>query len=182
MKRSYFLSSILFPRTLLKLVNRRAGKAIFVPAGKDRFDNPLALFDGDTFYCKIGTADTEGAIYAFESTRLKKGGPPLHVHAEQDEWWYVLSGEFQIKVGDQLFTARAGDSAFGPRGVPHTFAKTSEEDAKMIILYSPAGKMEESFIARSKGVTKNMTDAERAAFSKAYGVEIVGPPLGNLKQ
>ncbi len=159
-----------------------ADKGFFVGAGKDRFDKSLALFEGDTFYCKVSTKDTDGDVYMFESTRLKKGGPPLHLHYEQDEWWYVLSGEFLIKVGDQLYNAKAGDSVFGPRMVPHTFSKISEEEAKMLIFYSPAGKMEQSFIDRSQGITNNMTEAQRQEFSKAHGVEIVGPPLTLLKQ
>jgi len=161
---------------------KRADKGFFVGAGKDRFDKSLSLFDGDTFYCKVSAKDTEGDIYMFESTRRKKGGPPLHLHYTQDEWWYVLQGEFLIKVGDQLYNAKAGDSVFGPRMVPHTFAKVSEEEAKMLIFYTPAGKMEESFIARSQGVTNNMTEQQRQEFSKAYGVEIVGPALTFLKQ
>ncbi len=161
---------------------KRADKGFFVGAGKDRFDKSLPLFDGDTFYCKVSTKDTDGDIYMFESTRQKKGGPPLHLHYEQDEWWYVLQGEFLIKVGDQLYNAKAGDSVFGPRRVPHAFAKVSEEEAKMLIFFTPAGKMEDSFIARSQGATNNMTDQQRQEFSKAHGVEIVGPPLTLLKQ
>jgi mannose-6-phosphate isomerase-like protein (cupin superfamily) len=161
---------------------RRTPKGFFVGAGKDRFDKNLSPFDGDTFYCKVATRDTDGDIYMFESSRLKKGGPPLHLHYEQDEWWYVLQGEFQIKVGDQMYTAKAGDSVFGPRMVPHTFSKVGEEEGKLLMFYTPAGKMEESFIARSQGITKNMTDEQRLEFAKAHGVEILGPPLNILKQ
>ena len=191
MKRSSFLSLALSAVSGLALPfssyarhrsGKRMEKGFFVAAGKDRFDKSLALFDGDTFYCKVSTKDTDGDVYMFESTRQKKGGPPLHYHYDQDEWWYVLQGEFLIKVGDQLYNAKAGDSAFGPRRVPHTFSKISEGEAKMLIFFTPAGKMEESFIARSEGLTNNMTNEQRKEFSKAHGVEIVGPPLTLLKQ
>jgi hypothetical protein len=46
----------------------------------------------------------------------------------------------------------------------------------------PAGKMEENFKAVSEGVTKNMTEQQRAEFRKAHGFEVVGPALGYLKQ
>jgi mannose-6-phosphate isomerase-like protein (cupin superfamily) len=161
---------------------KRVDKGFFVPAGKDRFGKSISLFEGDNFYCKVSTKDTDGEIYLFESTRQKKGGPPLHFHYDQDEWWYVIQGEFLIKVGDQLFTARAGDSVFGPRKVPHAFAKVSEEEGKMLIFYTPAGKMEENFTAIGEGVTSKMTDEQRAEFRKAHGFEVVGPALTYLKQ
>lgn len=161
---------------------RDRSKGFAVASGKDRFDKPMHLMEGDTFYTKIATADTNGDVYVFESSRVKPGGPPLHVHPEQDEWWYVLQGEFQIKVGDELHTARTGDSVFGPRGVPHAFAKVGEGDARLLMIFQPAGKMEAYFKAVSEGATAKMTDEERTAFVKNYGFERVGPALDHLKQ
>ena len=161
---------------------RRIQKGFFVAAGKDRNDAPLVLFEGDTFFGKISTNDTDGNIYVYESTRVKPGGPPLHLHYDQDEWWYILQGEFMIKVGDQVYNVKAGDSVFGPRNVPHCFAKVGEGDAKMLMLFSPAGKMEAFFTAMSKGATKGMTAEQNAQFRKDHGFEVVGPPLSVLKQ
>jgi mannose-6-phosphate isomerase-like protein (cupin superfamily) len=161
---------------------RRVGKGFFVAAGKDRTDAPLVLFEGDTFYAKVSTGDTDGSLYIYESTRVKPGGPPLHVHYDQDEWWYVLQGQFTIKVGDQLFDVKAGDSVFGPRNVPHCFAKVGEGEAKMLMAFSPAGKMEAFFTAMSKGATKGMTPEQNAQFRKDHGFEVVGPALTILKQ
>jgi len=165
-----------------RLSGKRAGKGFMVAAGKDRNDHSISLMEGDTFFTKISTADTDGGMYLFESTRVKAGGPPLHIHAEQDEWWYVLSGEFLIKVGDEQYTAKAGDSVFGPRGIPHTFAKVGEAEGRLLILYQPAGKMEAYFKAVSEGVLTKMTDEEKNAYRKERGVEIVGPAIGHLKQ
>ena len=161
---------------------RRVGKGFFVGAGKDRADAPLVLFEGDTFFSKISTGDTDGSVYVYESTRMKPGGPPLHVHYDQDEWWYILQGKFSIKVGDQVYEVQAGDSVFGPRNVPHCFAKVGEGEAKMLMLFSPAGKMEAFFTAMSKGATKGMTPEQNARFRKDHGFEVVGPPLTLLKQ
>jgi mannose-6-phosphate isomerase-like protein (cupin superfamily) len=161
---------------------RRVGKGFFVAAGKDRSEAPLSLFEGDTFFAKIATNDTDGAIYMYESTRVKPGGPPLHVHYDQDEWWYILQGEFMIKVGDQVYNVKAGDSVFGPRKIPHCFAKSGEGEGKMLMLFNPAGKMEAFFTAMSKGDTKGMTPEQNAQFRKDHGFEVVGPPLTFLKQ
>jgi uncharacterized cupin superfamily protein len=112
-----------------------------------------------------------------ESTREKKGGPPLHYHFEQDEWWYVLEGEFLFKVGDQTFIAQKGDSAFGPRQVPHAFAKTNEGPARLLIGFQPAGKMEEYFQVISKGALAKLSDQKRDKFSQGFGMKIVGQAL-----
>lgn len=160
----------------------RDDKGFKVDAGKDRFDNSISPFEGDAFYTKVSTKDTDGDMYVFESTRIKEGGPVLHIHYETDEWWYVLQGEFLIKVGDKLYNAKAGDLVFGPRMVPHTFAKIGQGEAKVMICHQPAGKMEEYFKKLSEGVAKNMSEEERDNMRKEHGIEKVGPPLTYLKQ
>jgi len=160
----------------------REDKGFKVDAGKDRFDKSISLFEGDTFYTKVSTKDTDGDMFVFESTRIKEGGPILHTHYEQDEWWYVLQGEFLIKVGDKTYNAKTGDVVFGPRMVPHAFAKVGQGEAKLIIGFQPAGKMEEYFKKISEGVATNMSEAERNNLRKAHGFEKVGPPLTYLKQ
>jgi mannose-6-phosphate isomerase-like protein (cupin superfamily) len=161
--------------------NYRDKKGFMVGVGKDRLNKSLSLFEGDTFFCKVSTNDTDGQIYIFESTRVKEGGPPLHYHFDQDEWWYVIQGQFIIKVGDDLFQAKAGDSVFGPRMVPHAFAKVGAEEGKMLITYQPAGKMEDMYNKISDGFTKNMSVAEQDKFREEHGIKRVGPPLANAK-
>ena len=153
-----------------------------VGAGKDRHGRTITPFDGDSFFNKVSTKDTDGDLYIFESTRIEEGGPALHFHYEQDEWWYILEGEFLIKVGDTTYEAKPGDSVFGPRMVPHTFAKVGKGTGRLLMLFQPAGKMEECFDKLSQGVARNMTPEERDNFRKEHGFERVGPPLRQLKQ
>lgn len=191
MNRNYFLRqciavgsfmSIPFTSFAKAIARRRIDKGIKVDAGKDRFGEVISLLEGDKFFCKVSTSDTDGDLYIFESTRDKKGGPPFHYHYDQDEWWYIIEGEFLFKVGEQMFTAKAGDSVFGPRMVPHAFSKTSDGIAKMLIGFQPAGKMEECFKKISEGVTKNMSDEEKINFRKVHGFVAVGPALTYHKQ
>ena len=158
--------------------NKRITKPFKVESSNDRFDKPINLFQGDTFYTKVSTKDTDGDLYIYESSRVKKGGPALHFHYSQDEIWYVLEGEFLIKVGDQLYQAKAGDTVFGPRQIPHAFAKVNEGNARLLMTFQPAGKMEEFFIAASEGKLAKMTPAEQDEFKKQHGFEHVGPALG----
>lgn len=42
---------------------------------------------------KISGKDTNNRIAVFEQTGLTpNGGPPLHIHPFQDEWFYVIEG------------------------------------------------------------------------------------------
>jgi mannose-6-phosphate isomerase-like protein (cupin superfamily) len=191
MKRSNFLKTLFGAGTLLAapfnlLANwksqKRAGKGIRVNAGKDRFDKPISLFEGDTFSTKVASSDTDGDLYVFESSRLKEGGPSFHLHYEQDEYWYILQGEFLFKVGEETFTAKAGDSVFGPRGVPHAFAKVGPVEGKILMSFQPAGKMEDMFRKISEGATKNMTEAQQDQFRQEHGIKRVGPPLTYFKK
>ena len=157
---------------------KRVDKGIKVDSGKDRFGKPISLFEGDTFNTKVSTADTDGDVYVFESTRVKEGGPSFHLHYEQDEFWYILKGNFLFKIGEETFKAKAGDTVFGPRQVPHAFAKVGEGEAKLLMFFQPAGKMEKMFKDISEGANKNVkTDEEKDKFFHEYGIKRVGPPL-----
>jgi mannose-6-phosphate isomerase-like protein (cupin superfamily) len=191
MKRNSFLKACISTAAFLSLpfgliskslTRARVDKGFMVNSGKDRFDKTLTPFEGDTFYCKVSTKDTNGDIYVFESTRLLEGGPSLHYHLEQDEWWYVLKGEFEIKVGDNLYKAKAGDSVFGPRMVPHTFAKIGDGEGKLLMFFQPAGKMEEFFTKLNNGMAKKMTEEEKGKFAEEHGFKRVGPPLRSSKK
>lgn len=157
-------------------------KGFMVAAGKDRNEKTISLLEGDIFDCKVSTTDTNGDIYVFESTRIKEGGPSHHYHFTQDEWWYVLKGEFLIKVGDTTHKAKAGDSVFGPRMVPHSFAKIGEGEAKLLMFFQPAGRMEEFFNKLSQGQASKMTEAEQDKFREEHGFKRVGPPIKEFKK
>src|SRR6476619_7053046 len=70
---------------------------------------------------KIGGEATDGEYGLLEITVRAGEGSPWHVHPDEDEWFYVLDGEFTFHVGDAELTLTAGGFAFGPKGVPHTF-------------------------------------------------------------
>src|SRR5215218_8307464 len=65
-------------------------------------------------------------------------GPLLH-HHDFDEAFYVLEGELTFRLRDELFTRQAGELAFAPRGVPHTYANLSGTGARALIVCTPAG-------------------------------------------
>jgi mannose-6-phosphate isomerase-like protein (cupin superfamily) len=154
---------------------RISEKATQVVAGNDRFGKPL-LFDGGYFQCKVSAKDTGGALCIYETVRTKKGGPFLHCHQSQDEWFFVRKGKFLFQIGDDRFQLGDGDSVFAPRKVPHTFANVSD-DGILMIVYQPAGTMEQFFLDGSRLLSTNPSPHEWQALCQLHGVENVGPRL-----
>jgi mannose-6-phosphate isomerase-like protein (cupin superfamily) len=150
-------------------------KVIQVTAGNDRFDKSL-LFDDGYFQCKLSTKDTGGKMCIYETIRNKKGGPFLHYHHNQDEWFYVRQGEFLFQVGDDRLQLGVGDSVFAPRKVPHTFANITD-DGILMIVYQPAGTMEQFFLHGSQLLLTNPSPHEWQTLCRLHGVENVGPRL-----
>ena len=182
MKRRLFLQFPLVASALMADAQNqtpdRPKKGFKVEAGKDRYQEDLLVMGGQ-FDCKVSGKNTNGDLCIYDTVRQEKGGPALHLHHSQDEWFYVIKGEFIAKVGDEMFNLKAGDSAFAPRTIPHAFAKISEGDGQMLVLFQPAGSMEDFFKQMSK-LGKNIPKDQEHRLKElwaAHGMEIVGPPL-----
>jgi quercetin 2,3-dioxygenase len=103
----------------------------------------------------------------------KKGGPPRHLHHGQDEWFYVVRGDFVMEIGSDRFRLSAGDSSLGPREIPHAYAYVGNGPGQLLVAYTPANRIEEFFRGRTEGAQYS-TDAERY---RAFGLELLGPPI-----
>lgn len=144
-----------------------------IRAGEDRYGVKRPLPNGTTTF-KVSSKDCRDDFFAMEHHHTAKGGPPLHLHTVEDEWFYVLEGEYIVKVGDQLHHLKAGDSVLGPRNVPHAFAFVGESSGRFLITYAPAGRMEEFFDGQDRGGGRTYDLKERMA---AFGMKYLGPPL-----
>jgi quercetin dioxygenase-like cupin family protein len=149
-------------------VQSAAGRAQFVGAGQDRTHTPVAMGFSSLGF-KVSGPDTHGSLLLMEHVGLTKGGgPPRHLHYDQEEWFYVIKGEVVAEVGKERFRLKAGDSIFAPRRVPHGFLYVAEKPGRMLIGFTPAGKMEAYF--------RNGHGFDPKSFSE-YGMEFVGPAL-----
>ena len=123
---------------------------------------------------KVLTAETSGGLFLFEHRNLGKGGPPRHLHYEQEEWFYFIEGEeLVIEIGEKRFNLRPGDSVLAPRQVAHVWAYIGEKPGRMLVGFTPAGKMESFFIESSKPGVRD-SDPQ---MMEAHGIKYVGPPL-----
>jgi quercetin dioxygenase-like cupin family protein len=88
----------------------------------------------------LTAAETEGR-FAFEEFTLAPGvlGARPHVHAEHDEYFYVLDGTLTIHTGEEEVHLEPGSLAAAVRGTPHGFRNASDETVRALCLYTPAG-------------------------------------------
>jgi quercetin dioxygenase-like cupin family protein len=131
---------------------------------------------------KSAGTETGNAFSQIEVDDPRDSGPPLHLHHNEDETFYVLEGEVTFLVGDERIDLAAGDYLFGPREVAHAYVVRSER-ARMLVTASPGG-IEQVFVSLGVPVTGSEppTDAvmpmdEAMRLFAEYGAEIVGPPL-----
>lgn len=153
-------------------ISLRPPHAIRVAKGEDLFGEHRGL-GISAIQFKVTSQNAHG-IFIIENTFHEKGGPPRHLHYEQEEWFYIAEGDFILEVGDDRFEMSAGDSLLAPRNVPHAWAFSGEHVGRMLIAFMPAGKMEAFF----REVTKaNAMPPQQPELWRAHGMELLGPPL-----
>lgn len=150
-------------------------KSFVVRANKSRFDEKTLLNDVSPNNIKVSSKDTEGNLTLFEYIGNEKGGPPLHIHPNQDEIFFVIDGSYIFQVGDDRHDLKTGDTIFLPRNVPHSFAQVSLT-GKMLFLFQPSGKMEDFFRAIGN-LTAPPLPEKAAKLFEDHDMKIVGPPL-----
>lgn len=97
-------------------------------------------------------ASTGGALGVMEEVP-PLADTPLHVHTGEDELFYALEGEHVIQVGDEEHRIGPGETAFGPRGVPHAQRRVVPAAGRILIAVTPGG---------FEGFFRELADADRA--------------------
>ena len=120
---------------------------------------------------KVSGSETGGGMFVVEHLHLTPGGPSLHLHLNQEEWFYVMEGSVIFQVGEQQLTLKAGESVLAPRRVPHTFSSVAEGESRMMIAFCPAGKMEQYF----RDAADPKSPRAEAEYLRKYDMELVGP-------
>lgn len=122
--------------------------------------------------------------WTFLESRMAPGhAPPLHLHRNEDEAFYVLEGSMRFRRGAEAFDVGPGDFVVVPSGVPHAFVvgpdgvralqvATSVELAEFIV---DAGEPASAPVLPAPGAI------DREALARAAGrhdMVVVGPPMG----
>lgn len=153
----------------------RTTKGFVVKSGKSRFNETTRIGGTSPNDIKVSSKDTDGNLTVFEYLGTEKGGPPLHVHPNQDEVFYVIEGNYMFEVGGERQTLTAGDTIFLPRNVTHTFAQLTDK-GKMVFFFQPSGKMED-FFRKMGSIQGQPSPQEGAKLFADHDMKVVGPPL-----
>ena len=116
------------------------------------------------------SAETTGGAFSVIEEVPPMVDTPLHVHANEDELFYVLEGEHVVRCGDDEHRLGPGGLIFLPRGIPHSQRRVVPGEGRQLVLTSPAG---------FEGFFRELAEADRrgalgpdayAAASERYGI------------
>ncbi|HEX2524865.1 MAG TPA: cupin domain-containing protein [Geminicoccus sp.] len=126
----------------------------------------------------VPSAATAGSFCLIEERTQPGAGPPLHVHAHQDEWFYFQEGSYLLRIDDEEWRVGPGDVAVVPKGVPHGFANVGTTTGRFLFTLTPAMDAERFFQRLGDLLRQGPPDPDRinAAFA-TEGFSITGPPL-----
>ncbi len=145
------------------MVARDGGKTVRGPAG-----GPATI--------KAGTVNTGGTFAFLEVTIGPQDGPSQHIHAREDEMWFILEGHFRFLADGQLFDAPKGSFVFVHRGTAHCFQNLGTEPSTILVMFTPAGM--ERFFEQHAQIPAGPVDPDVYREIAANNwMEVVGPPL-----
>lgn len=155
--------------------NARRG-AFLMECGEGQKINVL----GDEVVVKISSRDTAGEFAVFEGRTRPQHGPPLHRHLDQDEYWYILEGEYRFEVDGREIYGGPGDVVFAPRGSRHTFQNMGDTAGRVVTTVVPGGLdlfFEELETVVPAGAVPD--PVKMVPLFEKYRLELLGPPLAD---
>lgn len=123
---------------------------------------------------------TNGAFTLLEAEEPAGFGPPLHIHRDAAEAFYVLEGEYVIFLDGEEALCPAGSFIFIPAGIEHGF-RVGRVASRKLNFYTPAA-MVGYFDAVAAAVKAGDVDADALSeIALRYSMEVIGPvPEGYL--
>lgn len=103
---------------------------------------------------------------------------PLHRHANEDEYSYVLEGRMGAQLGDKVVYAEKGDLVFKPRDQWHTFWNAGDGPCRILEIISPGGF--EHLFKEVAEDSEAMAGETASALDARYGLEVDYDSVGPL--
>lgn len=116
----------------------------------------------------LSAEENEGGVtvYEFEVPPHSPGSPP-HTHSQEDEYFFVTSGELSVLSGSEVLTLQEGDFAALNRGNAHMFWNASDAPVRMIMMTT--GGSFEQFMASVAPVLATASPADAAEAGAVIG-------------
>jgi quercetin dioxygenase-like cupin family protein len=96
-------------------------------------------FGGELYTQKAGAEDTNGTFTLVEVVTPPGGGPLPHIHHWEDKTFYVLEGELEFRVAEDILKVRAGSWLFVQKGTLHSYQNSGTGPARYLGVITPAG-------------------------------------------
>ena len=124
---------------------------------------------------KASESETSGVVSVLEAEEPPGFGPPIHVHHDCAEAFYVLEGEYIMCLEDREFVCPAGSFIFIPQGAQHGF-RVGEVPSRKLNFYFPAS-MIGYFDDLAEALRQDdVNAADLAGIASKHAMEIVGQP------
>lgn len=150
----------------------------------------LAVDEGDAYdflntlsIVKASGAATGGALAVVEQRMPAGFSPPPHIHHNEDEALYLLSGALVAQLGEKQVPAQQGSFLWLPRGVQHGFVVSNDAPCTILVITTPSGF--DGFVA-DVGSPTTTTDRlpeprepdvpRLVEIAGRYGIEFPPPP------
>ena len=159
---------------LLRAQAAESRKVVVAKPGENRFAFSTAAERKRT-QCKTTSEESGGTVSIFVLKEPPRSGGFLHVHHREDEWYYVLSGEFLFHAGGEEPTLTAGGSIWLPRDIPHAYANLTTAEGELILVCQPGGF--EKFFDELAKLPDEMNATQMKEVLAKFGMELLGPPL-----
>src|SRR5215467_13256601 len=127
---------------------------------------------------KATGATTNGTLDLWMEVVPPRLGPPQHLHAHHDEFFWIVKGTFLVKVADRTVRVSEGASLFLPRGIAHAFQNVGTDTGHLLIGTLPGGVMRAYFEEFRLLFLSGSPDQQAISQVEAkYDVVFVGPAL-----
>jgi len=140
---------------------------------------------GELVTYKLPSQKTGGAYSLFEVSTRPEEGPPPHVQHREDEFFYVMEGEYEFLIEGRAISVGAGSLLYIPKGTLHVHRGVGEELGRMLVSQTPGGLYERFFEEVGNtavdGDSGTLVFEDQPAMKKivevaaTYGIEIPTP-------
>ncbi|GAC1532967.1 MAG: cupin domain-containing protein [Marmoricola sp.] len=124
---------------------------------------------------------TEAGFTLLEADEPPNFGPPMHIHDDAAEAFYVLEGEYRIFIRGDEHVCPAGSFVYIPPGVEHGF-RVGQVQSRKLVIFQPAamvGYFEELALANTAGTP--LETEQLSALAACHSMRVTGPvPEGYL--
>jgi mannose-6-phosphate isomerase-like protein (cupin superfamily) len=124
---------------------------------------------------KASETETAGVVSVLEADEPPGFGPPIHVHHDCAEAFYVLAGEYVMILEEREVMCPAGSFIFIPQGARHGF-RVGDVPSRKLNFYFPASMIGYFDDLASALRREDVREDDLAQIAAAHAMEIVGPP------